>query len=157
MNRLEAAEPDAWNTRLTPLPESLFCYCDLFIMSVNIHNVQGDVWSKGFKKYNETYYFFRITKGKELDFSKSLGVLMQQTSPPLISNLARAKKTRDDAEEEKKKGNIATIANALIAFTFEGLKAVSVEKGFIAQLTLLDSNRLGRHCHQFGIEKTFRN
>jgi hypothetical protein len=97
------------------------------IMSVNLDNVQGDVWSEGFKKLNETYYFFRITSGKELDFSQSLGVLMKQ-DPPLISNLTEAKKRRDLANENHKQKKIAPIANALIAFSFPGLEAVRIYK-----------------------------
>jgi hypothetical protein len=149
------------NSTLGVLASSLcqktcFTTCAFIVMSVNIDNVQGDVWSKGFKKLNETYYFFRITAGKELDFSQSLKVLMQQ-SPTLISNLAKAKETRQIANGTKiNDGGKAEISNALIAFTFRGLKTVSLQRKCFAQLTLLDSKILGGWRCQSELEQSFR-
>ncbi|ERF69422.1 hypothetical protein EPUS_05967 [Endocarpon pusillum Z07020] len=101
--------------------------------------IQGDIWTKGFPKYHETYYFFSIKTGKASLFSQRLKVLATQT-PPLISSL---KKARDDHNfismerekyitAEKLKGipkkeihpPTVPIANALIAFTSKGLKAI---------------------------------
>ena len=105
-----------------------------------LEQIQGDIWTKGFPKYHETYYFFSIKTDKEGLFSQCLKVLAKQT-PPLISSL---KKVRDDHififEErgkyiagQKRKGipekeihpPIVPVANALIAFTNKGLEAVS--------------------------------
>ena len=41
----------------------------------NLVNMQGGLFSRGFLKYNETYYFFSIVSGKEKDFSKALATL----------------------------------------------------------------------------------
>lgn len=100
-------------------------------------DVQGDIWSKGFPKYNETYYFFTIEQPK--DFTLCLRELLKGERP-LISNLARVKQDQDDNADAKKKAEdkakaegktakdaviiVKDLANALIAFSFAGLKLV---------------------------------
>ena len=100
--------------------------------------VQGDIWSKGFPKYNETYYFFSIEKPAE--FNHCLKELVKGERP-LISNLATVKKDQEKIDAHKKeaeadaikKGKTAKeavitvkdLANALIAFSFNGLIKVS--------------------------------
>jgi hypothetical protein len=105
----------------------------------HLDNIQGDIWSKGFPKYYETYYFFSIKDSNEKLFAQCLKDLATR-SPPLISTL---RKVRDDqgrisehkkAVAEAKRRGIPEkdvilpkipVSNALIAFTFKGLKAVS--------------------------------
>ena len=101
-------------------------------------NIQGDIWSKGFPKYHETYYFFAIKTGNEKTFVQSLRALVER-SPPLISTLKKVKEDQDRIQKRKeedaveaKRLNIPVkdvprlpVANALIAFTRKGLDAVS--------------------------------
>ena len=98
---------------------------------------QGDIWSKGFPKYNETYYFFSIEKAAE--FTHCLKELLKGERP-LISNSARVKKDQEDIAAEKKKTEDKTmaegktakdavitvkdLANALIAFSSDGLQGI---------------------------------
>jgi hypothetical protein len=99
-----------------------------------LENIQGDVWSKGFPKYNETYYFFGIdeTKAANGEFSKALAGLFSH-SPPLISYLQKVKDDWDkinaekkDAENKKREVEKLPMKNALIAFTITGLQIVSI-------------------------------
>ena len=102
-----------------------------------LDNIQGDIWSKGFPKYYETYYFFAIKPGNAKFFAQSLKDLVTQ-SPPLISTLRSVKKDRARIQEWKdqagaqaktlgtqaKYDSLLPISNALIAFTRKGLDAV---------------------------------
>lgn len=56
-------------------------------------NIQGDIWSKGFPKYFETYYFFTINAGRVKTFSQNLRKLANATEP-LISSLKDANATK---------------------------------------------------------------
>ena len=110
------------------------------LTAARLHDVQGDIWSKGFPKYNETYYFFSIEKGVE--FTYCLRELLKGERP-LISNLARVKKDQEDIAADKKKAEdkaiaegktakdavitVKNLANALIAFSHEGLETVSYQ------------------------------
>ena len=101
-------------------------------------DIQGDIWSKGFPKYYETYYFFSIEKAAE--FTYCLKELLKGERP-LISNLARVKKDQEDIAANKKKAEdkaiaegktakdaviiVKDLANALIAFSSDGLQIVS--------------------------------
>jgi hypothetical protein len=94
-----------------------------------LDDIQGDIWSKGFPKFNETYYFFSIADAKL--FSPCLKELVAKK---LISTL---RKVRDDqneifaknkeAEERGIPEELRKIpkSNALIAFTSQGLQVVS--------------------------------
>jgi hypothetical protein len=55
-------------------------------MAVNLDNVQGDTFSRGFPKIKETYYFFSIATSKEKDFTKALNKLATSGH---ISNLTK--------------------------------------------------------------------
>src|ERR1700746_1955136 len=99
-------------------------------MSFNIHNVQGDVWSKGFPKSNETYYFFTIAEGKEKSFSKCLKKLATKMGDrSLISTLAMAQTDQGRKADARDAGTLAPLSNALIAFTMKGLDAVGIPTG----------------------------
>jgi hypothetical protein len=103
-----------------------------------LKNIQGDIWSRGFPKDYETYYLFSIIDGKLL--GPCLNDLASH-SPPLISTLEKVRKDRTEifqrkarAVDEAKAKGISKEAvvlpklpktNALIAFTYKGLKAVS--------------------------------
>jgi hypothetical protein len=92
------------------------------------NNIQGDLWSRGFPKFNETYYFFSIVNGKEKIFSQCLKKLAMKTgttsAESLISNLNTVindQETVHGTPKNEKKD----LANALIAFTKTGLDRVS--------------------------------
>jgi hypothetical protein len=102
-----------------------------------LRNIQGDIWSKGFPKYYETYYLFSIVQATS--FPECLKKLVAQ-KPPLISTLEMVRDDQNSIVNKKlvheaaKKANTSletssppksTIVNALIAFTSKGLKAVS--------------------------------
>ena len=103
--------------------------------AVNLDDVQGDLWNRGFPKFNEVYYFFSIVTGKEREFSKALKNLVSEKDKH-ISSLTKAladwakvdgaaKKNRlveNHAEKE-----IVSTSNALIAFTKAGLDKVSIQ------------------------------
>ncbi|KAK4450966.1 Dyp-type peroxidase [Podospora aff. communis PSN243] len=94
--------------------------------------LQGDIWSKGFPKYHETYYLFQIDPNRAKEFARSLRTLVHPQSS-LISSLAKVKrdwdriqveKTRSEAAKEPKPKEL-DMANALIAFTFKGLDVIN--------------------------------
>ena len=105
-----------------------------------LDTIQGDVWSKGFPKYYETYYFFSINSSNTKIFAKCLNDLATK-SPPLISSLRKVRDDRVRIDEETKAAIAEArgrgipeeqiippripISNALIAFTSKGLKIVS--------------------------------
>jgi hypothetical protein len=106
-----------------------------------LENIQGDIWSKGFPKYYEIYYYFLISDTKL--FSKCLPGLTAHSaqSPSLISTLEmvrgdQAKITAKRAEVAKARGipeedvdlpqDKISMSNALIAFSGEGLQVVSL-------------------------------
>ena len=110
---------------------------DKIVDAAFLNNVQGDIWSKGFPKCVETYYFFTITKESAKIFSQNLRKLVDDTKP-LISSLQHVKGDWDEIAKLKKKADAAEasghplpeketvfpVANALIAFTFKGLEMV---------------------------------
>jgi hypothetical protein len=98
-----------------------------------LDTIQGDIWSRGFPKYYETYYFFSIAPGEPnaKAFARCLRNLAMH-QPELISTLRKVKEDHDDISSEKeearagsRKANTIPVANALIAFTSRGLQAVS--------------------------------
>ncbi|ERF74220.1 hypothetical protein EPUS_03410 [Endocarpon pusillum Z07020] len=88
--------------------------------AVNLDNVQGDLFSRGFPKIKETYYFFSIVPGKEKDFSTALAALGNSGK---ISSL---KKVLDDwvKVDGAPKNEIVPVSNALIAFSKTGLDKI---------------------------------
>ncbi|KAK3312172.1 hypothetical protein B0H66DRAFT_395117 [Apodospora peruviana] len=93
-----------------------------------LEDIQGDIWSKGFPKDNETYYLFQIKH--PADFARCLRKLVTD-QPHLIPNLnmvkvnwaeIKAEKKRADAHKEQPKR--LPMANALIAFTYKGLEII---------------------------------
>lgn len=108
---------------------------DLKLTDDQLDDIQGDIWSKGFPKYYETYYFFSISRSNVKLFSQCLKDLATH-SPPLISTLRKVKGDCKHISDEKEKasasvGNVKIqkipVSNALIAFTSEGLKLVSAQ------------------------------
>ena len=117
--------------------------------AVNLDNVQGDLFSRGFPKYNEVYYLFSIVPGKEKDFSKALKTLVSEKDK-YISSLTKVladwakvdaviQKNRDLKDPDKRE--IVPISNALIAFSKRGLDKVSIRLSHLTQmLTQADSS-----------------
>lgn len=100
-------------------------------MAVNLDNVQGDTFSRGFPKIKETYYFFSIATSKEKDFTKALNKLATSGH---ISNLTKVladwKKIDEAAVKDANfKETIVDVSNALIAFSKTGLERVSTPIG----------------------------
>lgn len=105
-----------------------------------LKDIQGDVWSRGFPKDFETYYFFKITDNNEKFFAQNLKKLVPDTGTPLISSLQMVKDRRSHLNEKREQARATaarnglptndvhavkqSIANALIAFTREGLDKV---------------------------------
>ena len=116
--------------------------------AVNLDNVQGDLFNRGFPKYHEVYYLFSIVSGKEKEFSKALKTLVSEKDK-YISSLTKVladwakvdavvQKNRDLKDSDKKE--IVPISNALIAFSKRGLDKVSVRLLHpIQSLTQVDS------------------
>ena len=102
---------------------------------------------------NETYYFFSITKGKENGFTKALNKLTTSGHFSTLTNVISQWGLIDQLKADQKvQGNtdspkeILPVANALIAFTMEGLDRVSnVTIKPTRSLIELDSNRLASY------------
>lgn len=102
-----------------------------------LNDIQGDIWSKGFPKYYEAYYFFAIKPEKNTIFARCLKNLANDPTP-LLSTLTKVKKDHDAIQRIKgqpaavttklgtsdKNGSLLSITNALIAFTRKGLDTV---------------------------------
>ncbi|KAK3373686.1 hypothetical protein B0T24DRAFT_703535 [Lasiosphaeria ovina] len=99
--------------------------------------IQGDIWSKGFPKHNETYYLFKIAPGSATAFAQCLRKMVVD-QPELISNLKSTKKARDDIAAKKQRAEAASklgqpngkpeklhMSFALIAFTYKGLNMLN--------------------------------
>ena len=97
---------------------------------IKLDNVQGDLFNRGFPKFNESYYFFSIAQGEEKNFCKALKTLVSEKDK-YISSLTKAladwavvdeaaKKNREDPSHKE----FIPISNALIAFTKRGLDRV---------------------------------
>ena len=110
----------------------------LAMAPLNQANVQGDLFSRGFPKYFETYYFFSIVSGKEKEFSKALAVLAKSGQ---ISSLT---KVREDwhAIDHRIPGVVIPISNALIALSKSGLDKVCIVRPTIIMAAKLSRFRL---------------
>ena len=105
--------------------------------ALNLANMQGDLFSRGFPKYNETYYFFSIMPGKEKDFSKALAALGKSGQ---ISSL---EKVREDwCKIGDSENVIVPVSNALIAFSKIGLDKVSIRIGMSSVNAHLSRSKL---------------
>ncbi|KAK0639473.1 hypothetical protein B0T16DRAFT_463145 [Cercophora newfieldiana] len=96
----------------------------------NLSDIQGDVWSKGFPKYNETYYLFTIKQERAADFARALRNMVTH-QPHLISNLPTVKNNWAEIVTHKQAAGSAgskkerlPMPNALIAFTYKGLETI---------------------------------
>ena len=107
-----------------------------------LDNVQGDLFSRGFPKFNETYYFFSIVPGKEKDFSKALKILVSEKDK-YISTLTKsladwakvdAAAKRNHTKEKGAEKEIVLTSNALIAFSKRGLDKVTDRLSHLRQM-----------------------
>jgi hypothetical protein len=106
-------------------------------MSVNKDNIQGDLFSRGFPKYDETYYFFSITKSAVS--GKQFHQLLPELARKEISTLQKVLTDWKDIDAARKadieagrkpdpvnfRATSIPKSNALIAFSMAGLKKVS--------------------------------
>ena len=116
---------------------------------VNLDDLQGDLFNRGFPKFNEVYYFFHIASGKEKEFSQKVKNLVSGEDKH-ISSLKKvledwkgvdAAAVKNHATEDPAKKEIVPTLNALIAFTKSGLDRVSVQPPRLPwKLTRVDSN-----------------
>lgn len=101
----------------------------------NPDDVQGDLFSRGFPKFAEVYYFFNIKSGKEKEFCQKLKTLVsgEEKHISTISKVledwkevdgAAAKNRTVDHPDEKEW--VSTV-NTLIAFSKPGLDSVRDE------------------------------
>ena len=97
----------------------------------NRDDVQGDLFSRGFPKFNEVYYFFHIKSGKEKEFSQKVKMLGEEKHISSINKVLEDWKQVDAAaaknrtiDDPAKKEWVSTW-NALIAFSKPGLDRVS--------------------------------
>lgn len=90
----------------------------------DLANLQGDLFSRGFPKYHETYYFFNIVKGQEKAFSEALATLGKSGE---ISSLEKVLEEWRKIDGKDSRDVIFHIANALIAFSMPGLDTASIE------------------------------
>ena len=107
--------------------------------AVNLEDLQGDLFNRGFPKFNESYYFFHIVTGKEKEFVQKVKNLVSGDEKHISSlkkvladwkSVDAAAKTN---RENRAKGNNAKLEivdtqNALIAFSKSGLDKVSVQR-----------------------------
>ena len=139
-------------------------------MSVKKDNIQGDTFSRGFPKFDETFYFFEITDAKagQKQFHELLPEMAKKDSN-MISTLekvladwkevdddkvkrkAAADKRADDlraagqtvieeANPDFRKNSLPK-SNALIAFSMAGLNKVSYVAIGMLKSTVLTGNR----------------
>ncbi|KAK4696204.1 hypothetical protein P7C71_g1673, partial [Lecanoromycetidae sp. Uapishka_2] len=117
-------------------------------VTIDKDNLQGDLFNRGFPKYNEVYYFFSIVQGKEKEFSKALKTLVSEKDK-YISSLTKALAdwARVDAAVKRnhtivppaKKEFVAT-SNALIAFSKRGLDKVGLTDRNLGLNELINSD-----------------
>ena len=119
--------------------DSLFALPTMGLTGAQLQNIQGDIWSQGFPKYHETYYFFTIKPDNEKIFAGCLKKLVEDPTP-LISNLQKVKEDQKRIKSQTDQpgpvaGNsgaqgigkpLLPVKNALIAFTSKGLNAVRI-------------------------------
>ena len=101
---------------------------------VNLEDLQGDLFSRGFPKFHEVYYFFNIQESKE--FARKVKTLVTGEDKH-ISSLKKVLKDWEEVDTAavKNRANrqakndapleIVPTVNALIAFSKSGLDQVS--------------------------------
>ena len=101
---------------------------------VNLDDLQGDLFNRGFPKFHEVYYFFHILSGKEKEFCQKVKNLVSGEDKH-ISSLKKVLKDWERVDETVRKNRAESNAanrkieptlNALIAFSKSGLDRVSV-------------------------------
>ncbi|KAK5657380.1 hypothetical protein OQA88_2950 [Cercophora sp. LCS_1] len=109
----------------------------------NLNDIQGDLWSKGFPKYNEAYYLFTINQERAADFARELRNMVVNQSH-LISSLPMVQNNWVDISSHKQAAGPAgseklPMPNALIAFTYKGLETIQsgLSKPKSLKLTLI--------------------
>ena len=105
---------------------------------VNLEDLQGDLFNRGFPKFHEVYYFFNIPSGKEKQFAQKLKILVSGGEKH-ISSLKKVLedwKNVDAAAVKNRKNRVAKnnapleivpTVNALIAFSKSGLDQVRLQ------------------------------
>ncbi|KAK0642165.1 hypothetical protein B0T16DRAFT_449408 [Cercophora newfieldiana] len=92
----------------------------------NLSEIQGDLFSRGFPKFYETYYFFSIQRPG--DFSKALPKLVDgKHISSLAAVLGQWKDLDKPLNESTKEKTVTQLSNALIGFSVFGLK--EIERG----------------------------
>lgn len=113
----------------------------------NPDDVQGDLFSRGFPKFTEVYYFFHIEPGKEKEFCQKVKTLISGEEKHIssISKVLEDWKQVDGAaaknrtiDDTANKEWVPTV-NALIAFSKPGLDSVSDQT--IPLIATADSSR----------------
>ena len=101
--------------------------------NVNLDDLQGDLFNRGFPKFHEVYYFFHIITGKEKEFCQRLKGMVEEKR---ISSLSKvlgdwvkidAATEKNHATEDAAKREVVPTVNTLIAFSKSGLDKVSVQ------------------------------
>ena len=100
---------------------------------VDLDDIQGDLFNRGFPKFHEVYYFFHILSSKEREFSQNVKSLVSGEVKH-ISSLRKVLedwKGVDDAAIKNRgivdpaKKEVVPTCNSLIAFSKSGLDRVS--------------------------------
>ena len=113
-------------------------------VTLDLHNVQGDLFNRGFPKFNEVYYFFTIAQDMEKDFSKALKALVSEKDKHIFSltkvlanwvEVDRAASYNWTSEGMINKRIIST-ANTLIAFSKSGLDRVNTQLEWPTQILM---------------------
>ena len=105
---------------------------------VNLEDLQGDLFSRGFPKFHEVYYFFHIPKTKEVEFAQKVKNLVSGADKHISSlkkvledwkkvDVAAVKNRASRAANHDAPQEIVPTLNALIAFSKSGLDQVSVQ------------------------------
>ena len=115
----------------------------------NRDDVQGDLFSRGFPKFNEVYYFFHIRAGKEKEFSQKVKLLVSGEEKHISSinkvledwKKVDAAAAKNHATDDPAQKEWVPTSNALIAFSKPGLDRVSDQPlRFSQPLTQADSD-----------------
>ena len=103
---------------------------------VNLEDLQGDLFNRGFPKYHEVYYFFNIHVSKE--FAQNVKTLVAGEDKHISSlkkvlqdwekvDTAAVKNRANRAAGNNAPSEIVPTVNALIAFSKRGLDQVSTQ------------------------------
>ncbi|KAL9614441.1 MAG: hypothetical protein Q9167_001044 [Letrouitia subvulpina] len=99
---------------------------------VNLDDIQGDLFNRGFPKFHEVYYFFHIMSTKEKEFSQKVKNLVSGEDKHIsslkkvledwkgVDGAARKNRTIDDPAKKE----VVPTCNVLIAFSKSGLDKI---------------------------------